>query len=724
LETHASTTDRLLTRTEIAHLAGVKRPTITTWTKRHPDFPQPVRVGDEDYFALESVVAWLDRRPVPAKELSAGEQPGLTYGQRLRRSLSGTVARGPAHTSAAEPGGSGQALAELLGPLGTAVRKDGGSPAEYLMLLICLVFLRNRAEEEWRAVREAAAHREDARPDRLIRLIADLTDQALRAHGILPGVLPSLERLKPGSAADLAAVIGHCDNLGAEAADVLLMRFDAEAQLPGESYFTPAGVASLMASLALGDRTTNASVYDPYLRGGELITAGSGVLTAEPRSVRGESPNRETLRLAGMKLAIHGIPARLGEANAALRGDDGRPGAGFDVVLANPPFNSPMGPGDDPDRRWIFVTSDEREHMIRSQMLEQGVVTAVVSLPPRLFPRTDVAVSLWLLRPPAGAAGSVLFVDARRMTMSELPDANRLIREVFDRRHLLADRTVEKLQGGGLAVAAGIDAVRRTNYSLNPADYTRAAPAITAGDVDQVTGRLGELGNLRKRLAELDERVEKLRPLQRGGSGGDLRPGWRRLPLKELCEIQAGPSPSRFRTEDQPGDASVPVVMPRHLIAGRAVAPDAKQVAGGLAQRLSKFRLETNDILLVRTGAATEPALVGEQQHGWLFDTNLLRLRARPDMAEPRFLAGFLSLPAVRDWIRDRSTGSAIAFITTQNLERLEVPVPPLAEQRAIGSALTALDEQIAAHEAFARAAVRARTTVSEHLMLGGMTLQ
>src|ERR1700678_1553999 len=127
MESRADTTDSLVTRAEIAGLARVKRPTITTWTKRHPDFPQPVRIGDEDYFPLETVIAWLDQRQVPAKELGGEEQSGLTYGQRVRRSLSGMPARGTAPTSAAEPGRSGHALAELLGSLGTAVRKDGGS---------------------------------------------------------------------------------------------------------------------------------------------------------------------------------------------------------------------------------------------------------------------------------------------------------------------------------------------------------------------------------------------------------------------------------------------------------------------------------------------------------------------------------------------------------------------------------------------------------------------
>lgn len=94
------------------------------------------------------------------------------------------------------------------------------------------------------------------------------------------------------------------------------------------------------------------------------------------------------------------------------------------------------------------------------------------------------------------------------------------------------------------------------------------------------------------------------------------------------------------------------------------------------------------------------------------------------NVADPRYLLGFLSLPAVLEWIRSRSSGTPIPFISTQSLGQLTVALPPLAEQRQIGAALLAFDEQIAAHRNFTRAAAQARTTLAEHLMEGALTLQ
>lgn len=535
------TDGRLVTRSEIAQRAGVSRPTVTTWSKRHRDFPRPVSSGDVDYFSLESVVSWLDQRQVPARDLLPGEAPGLTYGQRARRGWPDASERSDARPPTPQGHDNAHTLDQLLGS--AAMRKGGGSQADYLMLLICLVFLRNCAGSEWRAIREAALGQDGTDPDGLVRLIANLTDRALRAHGILPGVRSALERLKPQSSTDLATVIILCDELAPDAIDSLLMRFSAEAQPADASYITPAPLARLMATLATKDSTARHSVYDPYVRGGELGTAVGDLPGTSSLTMRGESPDPHALRMAGINLAVHGIPAQFGSTYGVPPPDPDARNAGFTVVLTNPPFNSPYLPGGDADQRWIFgppppgnanyawpqiaisslapdgaacvlmplqatVTSDEREYLIRSQMVERRTVTAIVSLPPRTFSTANVAATLWLLRPPANIPESVLFVDARHMT---LPDAGQAIRKVLDQQELAADGHVEELRNGGLAARVSIDTIRQRDYSLNPADYTGTAIALSQGHAAETAKYLYELESLRARLTELDARVAGLR---------------------------------------------------------------------------------------------------------------------------------------------------------------------------------------------------------------------
>ncbi len=50
----------LISMPEIAELAGVRRPVVTTWRRRHKDFPPPaVSQAGGPLFDARAVVAWL-----------------------------------------------------------------------------------------------------------------------------------------------------------------------------------------------------------------------------------------------------------------------------------------------------------------------------------------------------------------------------------------------------------------------------------------------------------------------------------------------------------------------------------------------------------------------------------------------------------------------------------------------------------------------------------------
>jgi type I restriction enzyme M protein len=654
--------------------------------------------------------------------------------------------------------------------LAVKVRGGVGSQANYLSFLLCLVFLRGCATQYWSELqRITGSGLKSVRPGGIIRRIGDLTDQALRNYGILPGVQPELERLRPRSAADLAEVIRLCDQLGPDAFSQLLGRFAAETQLRSTDFFTPKEVAHLMASLVIKEGGIERPVYDPYLRGGELLQAASSVQpVANPPFVKGESPNRETLRLAGMNLALHGQPAELRLGSSTPWEDLDKPRPLADAVLLNPPFNIRGAlTRKHTDSKWLFgspppnngnyawlqyaiesllpsgtaavlmpnqagIASTEQEQEIRQEMVEQGAVEAIIALPSNLFQSTNTSVTLWIVRPPTDFPGRILFIDARQMSIRSrtgpalAPDAVRLISGLYTRRHVLAEGDLQRLPDGAVGVSAGIAALRRTNYSLNPSDYMGSPMRMPLhASSAHAADSLRELANLRSRANSADSRVQELRPLPRTGFAGDLPSDWRRLPLAELCNIQAGPSYSRLGVEERTAHGSVPIVMPRHLRDGRITGADMDSTTDEIARQLARFRLSVDDILCIRSGAMGEPALVEEQQEGWLFGTNLLRLQlVDSDAADPRYLLGFLSLHATLDWIRNRSHGTVIPSISARSLGFLLIDLPPLAEQRQVGAALLAFDEQIAAHQDFKQAAIRARATLAEHLMEGAVTLQ
>ncbi|RCG31478.1 hypothetical protein DQ384_07775 [Sphaerisporangium album] len=638
-----------------------------------------------------------------------------------------------------------------------------------MTLVLYLTFLRHCAPMLWSELHKVTERPPmELRSTAIMRRIGELTDRTLRAYGIPPGARSTLERLRPPSGTDLAEVIRLCDHLGTTAFRTLLGHLAATTKFDSGDYFTPREVANLMARLAAGDndRDPDLLVYDPWLRGGEMLHA-AGALRPDPGpSLRGASPNPETLRLAGMNLALHGHTAQLDLGGVTPWEQMSERRAQAHAILMNPPFNMrsarPTARHDD----WLFgpppphndnyawlqfavgsllpggkaavlmphqagVSSDEREHAIRREMVEQGTVEAIIALPARLFPVTTTAVTIWVLTPPSNRPGRILFVDAtnvdivtREGSVFLSPDTTDLLSGIHVRRHLLADGEIKWLPDLGCAVSADVHALRQADYSLDPADYIEDRP-VGAPVPQDAPSTANELVRIKSEVDRLDARATELRTAPRHGYSRGIPRGWSRVALSDLCSIQAGPSFSRLGMAERVADGSVPIVMPRHLHQGSIVADDADQTTEGTAERLARFRLQADDILCVRSGAMGHPAIVREQQEGWLFGGNLHRLRLlRADTVDPHYLLIFLNLPSVMSWIHRRSRATVIPFINTRDLGRLTVTVPPLDEQRQIRSALNTLDEQVAVHEEFARAAATARTALAEQLLEGAVFLR
>jgi type I restriction enzyme M protein len=517
------------------------------------------------------------------------------------------------------------------------------------------------------------------------------------------------------------------------------------------------------------DASAKLPVYDPYSRGGELLRAVRLVRPASALTiVRGESPNLETLRFAGMHLALLGQPAELRQGSNMPWEDSGNPRPLVSAVVLNPPFNMRVSlASNTPGYTWAFgppppdnanfawmqyaidclapdgaaavlmprhagAASDQKQRRIRVEMVEKGAIEAIIMLPSQLFLLSSADVNLWIVRPPTGSPGSILFVDASRMldrsrTAQILaPAAAEMISGLYRRRNSLVDGELISLAEGGMGTLARIAAIRGIGHSLNPVDYI--GNTLNTDPFSQPASGLYSLRALANQLGQvnrLSSAIQELRPVARSRTTSTLPSGWSQLPLERLCDIQPGPSYSRLGIRERSQTGSVPVVMPRHLRDRRVIANDAEKVTDQVVRRLHRFQLSANDILCVRSGAISDPAIIQDRQVGWLFGTNIIRLRViQSDLVDAGYLLSFLSLPDVLEWIRSQSASTVVSSISAESLKHLLITLPPLAEQQRIGSALLALDDVIAAHREFALVAAETRRALSIRLIEGALTLQ
>lgn len=381
----------LMSMPEIAELAGVKRPVVSTWRRRHPDFPSPAG-GDaaQPLFDPHEVAEWL-------------------------------IDTGRADRAKIEPDLSLYALASM----GTAF------PAKELIASVtALICLR---------------HLDDNEP------LADGTDDVVatardRAAGIDPddNLLLSEIRQIPADAGWLAAAVDDLVEAawGCPGAFERIMgarnRFKvaeiSAATVTPELARLMAGLSGALERAARGDSIT---VTDPAAGTGDLLTAVADLLGPDdlPACTAAES-GPYLARLMRRRLTVHGIPRvdmdiRTGDELPDESGDpdvivtqipyapgEGRSPGGvlfkmsdISVRLAAGCSAVVLGPAD------VLVRALEPYSAAQDQrvaLLKLGIVEAVIQLPGGLVPfRPGYETALWVLNSPCNPRGHgrALLVD-------------------------------------------------------------------------------------------------------------------------------------------------------------------------------------------------------------------------------------------------------------------------------------------------------------------------
>ncbi|MGH2360082.1 MAG: N-6 DNA methylase, partial [bacterium] len=376
-------------------------------------------------------------------------------------------------------------------------------------LVLGLLYLAAADELCWHAIVEA----ED---ESRVRLVASAVDEHAPQ-------LDDLDRaavrffVDPTGATRLAKIIQLVDRIRrssqtAEAFTFLVNQFAVSEGRRGPAVHTPPAVARLLVDVPAPEPT--ASVFDPSCGSGGFLRQAAEYMAAHDGrasggAFTGHALSARSASLARMNLLIHGVSAEVDvDADAPFRG--GREliaSKRFNVVLSNPPFDlkAPTGSaaesylhgryGSLPKNRtsfaWLqyavsalkddgwaalimpggtlFRGGAERE--IRSRMIDDGVVQAIISLPSALFASTGIPVTV--LNSPAGKSSrEILLIDA-----SDLGHMiSRTQRTLSGNDNSRIADCVAKWRTGhgyqnvpGFSASVAIDRIRAEDYVLIPA---------------------------------------------------------------------------------------------------------------------------------------------------------------------------------------------------------------------------------------------------------------
>lgn len=365
-------------------------------------------------------------------------------------------------------------------------------------------------------------------------------DQLLAQLLQLIAAEPALDFRRPGTDADAAA---------AHASETLLSSVAATMGKRGAEFFTPPALSRLLAALV--EPRDGESVMDPCCGSGLLLAACSQFARQagahEGCALYGQDINGDTLSLARLNMLLHGEPSFQFEWGDVLLDPKLRTPAGrlrtFDVVVSSPPFQqaawqreaaerdtlnrfwrglppassasyaflSHMVESMDPDRgRMAAVVPlgvlfrGATEGQIRRKLVEENLVDAVITLPPKLYANTGIPVAVLLLRRHK-SHDRILFIDGS--TFFQPGKTQNTLAEADVDRIVFTYRNPEQAQP--FARAVSMAGIAGNDFNLNVTRYVRTiaeeAPLDLAALRAERAALQAELATLEARLVSLRE---------------------------------------------------------------------------------------------------------------------------------------------------------------------------------------------------------------------------
>ena len=243
--------------------------------------------------------------------------------------------------------------------------------------------------------------------------------------------------------------------------EYFLAKFSIQKAHDNGEFFTPSSIVQTIVNVIEPDHGT---VFDPACGSGGMFVQSSHFIeheggdTAKKVVFYGQEKNRDTIRIAKMNLAVHGLEGKVAEAITYYQDEHNLAGK-CDFVMANPPFNVdlvdaerikgdlrlPFGlPGVNKQKKvgngnylWIsyfwsylsakgragFVMSSQASSAghgakeVRQKIVATGDVDVMISIRSNFFYTRTVPCELWHFdrAKPAERRDTVLMLDARNV---------------------------------------------------------------------------------------------------------------------------------------------------------------------------------------------------------------------------------------------------------------------------------------------------------------------
>ena len=563
------------------------------------------KVKEDDYFAARNALIEEGKletgrgrggsvRRVVASDDTAAKPRATVSAADPAPARAKTPANKPAPAAQARNGGMSELAAIEASLWATADQlwaNTGLKPAEFSTPVLGLIFLRyadKRFTEQERHLDKTGVPADEREPaDYQADGVLYLTDDARFGHLLalpeganlgkaiatamsrieehnpeLKGVLPRGYNLLPNTTlTELLRLLAPLDLSGdafGKVYEYFLGNFAMKEGQKGGVFYTPESIVRLIVEIL---QPFHGRIFDPACGSGGMFVQSAAFVQRHHKSatreltVYGTEKASDTVKLAKMNLAVHGLGGDIRESNTYyedVHDAVGADGTGrFDFVMANPPFNvSGVDKDrlkDDPRFRlglpntdnanylWIqlfhaalnntgragFVMANSAgdargsELEIRKQLIDSGAVDVIVSVGSNFFYTVTLPCTLWFFdkgKARGPRQDTVLFLDARPF----FKQVSRAIREFAPEQLELLANIVRLYRGDVPELDAGSEALLRERFpKLAYADVAGLCKAATRAEIEAQGWSLnpGRYVGVGERAADEFDFVERIADL-------------------------------------------------------------------------------------------------------------------------------------------------------------------------------------------------------------------
>lgn len=165
--------------------------------------------------------------------------------------------------------------------------------------------------------------------------------------------------------------------------------------------------------------------------------------------------------------------------------------------------------------------------------------------------------------------------------------------------------------------------------------------------------------------------------------------GWEEKKLADVVsELITVPFGSMLHKSDYVDDG-IPVVNPQNMIGGKIIPLKKTMVSVQTKDRMAKYCLRENDIVIARRGEMGRCGIVDKTHAGWLCGTGSMVMRLKVN-ANVQYIAQLLQASTVRKRLEGNAIGATMSNLNQAILLSVKFRLPPVHTQQAI---IAKLDE-------------------------------